>query len=54
MVGIFSRFSVGRAGHRRTQSALVSTQTLSLSVFLLFFFFSIRLRVKSIFDLCNM
>lgn len=39
MVGIFSRFSVGRAGHRRTQSAIVRTQTLSLSAFLLFFFF---------------
>lgn len=24
MVGLFSRFSVGRGGHRRTQSALVS------------------------------
>lgn len=25
MVGIFSRFSVGRSGHRRTQSAIVSS-----------------------------
>lgn len=48
MVGIFSRFSVGRAGHRRTQSALVSTQTVSLSFYNVPFF-SIRLRVKPIF-----
>lgn len=35
MVGIFSRFYVGRGGHRRTQSALVSTLSLSLSFILI-------------------
>lgn len=33
MVGIFSRFSVGRTGHRRTQSALVNSLYISFSLF---------------------
>ena len=52
MVGIFSRFSVGRAGHRRSQSALVRSLFFSL-ILCLFFFFVLIMCLFLHFCSCN-
>lgn len=52
MVGIFSRFTVGRSSHRRTQSAIVSSLYLGLNPFyidLLFLKYNLR---EHVLDLC--
>ena len=52
MVGIFSRFSVGRSSHRRTQSAIVSSLYLwSGSIIIDPFVLEVQ-RKEHVLDLC--